>query len=188
MTELLPAIVLPDTIPSFPSWEYRDELEARTIDRFPKHRDPDALGRRARYLLRKLGGRLKGIEGSQSRVFGSYHVELTAHEYAHCLHYGLAGPQPLKRDLDDAISCRPKEENNENEMRTSASTMLVLEYLGLRYNPYDLVWSTYRNIRGIHFELLSVWQIVMELRQDAKVIEVARQIACHLLKLKYGQA
>ncbi len=183
MTQLQPEVVLPDVIPEFPSAELRRELEERTLGRVPV-REPDVLRRRAKYLLRKLGGKFKGLEGSQTYGLCD-HVEIVTHEYAHCLHYGLPGPTPLKVDLDCAICCRSKEENNENELRTSASTMLVLEYLGLPYDPYSLVWSTYRNMRGVYFKLGEVWRMVVELRQDTKVIEVARQIACVMAKMKY---
>lgn len=183
--QLLPTLELPSSIPELPGTWITVDLEELTRRR-RKQLTIDLWEKRAYRLIYKYGGRLRGLEGSQSRAIGSYYTELFTHEYAHCLHYGLTGKRPLNKDFDDAMSCRSKEENDENELRTSASTTLVLEYLGMPYNPYNLVWSTYRNLR-VHRRLSEVWLLVMELRKESKVVEVARQIARLIAKIKYGE-
>lgn len=188
--ELQPEIVLPPSVIHYPTVEDTRTLALLTQGRLPPGRDYGVIERRAKRLMYALGGRFKGIEGSQINTGDdSYYTETVSHEYGHALHYGLGQSKPLGIPLDCAIDAGARESNNCNEIDTSASTMLVLEYLGMPYAPYQVVWSTYRNLRGYPGpDVPTVYLEVMAARAEEKVKTVARRIACRILKIKYGEA
>ncbi len=188
--ELQPEIVLPPSVIHYPTVADTRMLVLLTQGRLPPGRDYGVIERRAKRLMYTLGGRFRGLEGSQINTGNdSYYTETVSHEYGHALHYGLKEEKPLGILLDCAISAGTKEGNNANEVDTSASTMLVLEYLGMPYEPYQVVWSTYRNLRGYPGPSVpEVYGEVMAARAEEKVKMVARQIACRILKIKYGEA
>lgn len=160
-----------------------------THGRILRHVDYDKMERRAKYVLRAAGGRLGDLEGSQFRSFQqqSYYTEVTAHELAHCGHYDIVDKKPLEK-LDFALKHYTTAENDENEVRTNASTMLVLEYLGMPYDPYWLMSAAARNMRMRFITSSHLYPEVLAAREEPKVQQVARQITYRLLKIKYDEA
>ena len=184
--DLLSPLALPEALPSYDDTAGRIALARLTHGRLPAHLDFDVLEKRARRLLYTLGGVCSELRGSQYGRDNCYYVELVAHEYAHCLFLGLRGVRPLAAELDNIFRTLSVEVGNENELRTAAATMLVMEMLGMPYDPLLLVTSTMSNLRRHLYRASEVYSWLLERRKLPEVVDVARQIAARLLKMKYG--
>jgi hypothetical protein len=184
------ALALPSPLPHVDDYVGRKNLEQLTHGRILQGLDMDEVEHRARRLLSRL--KCKQLKGSQPKFCAHYpyYTEMVAHELAHARLLDI--PWSTRR-LDSVIynQMRPmdKELSNTNEYQSAAITMLVLEYLGFPYDVHGLALSTAQNIRGESLALArAIYPRICKWRDDPKMQEVARQIAFHLLKMKYVEA
>lgn len=184
-------LVWPDALPGPDDYVGRRALYQLTHGRIISGLDMDWVERRARRLLYYYGSPPGQLQGSQYKNSQSpYYTELFAHELSHALHAPCTLKEIRDGRLEDMIDLyvinHTREENNNNELETSASTTLVLEYLGLPYDLYHLAVSTARNLRGHLYLANEAYDMLRPMREQQNVKDIARQIAQMLVKMKNG--
>lgn len=184
-------VVWPEVLPETHDYAGETALHRMTHGRILDGLNMEAVERRARRLLYYYGSPPGYLFGSQvkGRSDSPYYTELFAHEMGHALH----APHTLKeiRDgrmvelINSFVRRHDIPDGDTNELQATASTTLVLEYLGLPYLMRSLLFSTTRNLRGLVWKSQEVWPVLLQYREAEEVQEVARQIAHLLLKMKY---
>lgn len=182
-------LVWPDALPKADDYPALRKLFVFTHGRIAC--DMEYAEKRARRLLYYYGSPPGQLQGSQHKHEQSpYYTELFAHEMGHALHADLTLKEIRWGRLSDMIDLFTEKhtewECNQNELQASASATLVLEYLGMPYDLYHLIISTARNLRGKMYVASEAYEMLLPLREDKKVQEVARQTAHLIVKIKNG--